>query len=53
MLNAISTIASSSGESPIAVIAFVIGCAWFYLHTGKKDNEHEVKMKQLDNETKK
>lgn len=53
VLNLISTVASSSSESPIAVIAFVIGCTWFYIHTSKKDNEHEVKMKQLDNEKKK
>lgn len=52
MLNTISTVASSSGESPIAVIAFAIGCVWFYLHTSKKDNEHEIKMKQLENQKK-
>lgn len=50
MLNTISTIASSSGDSPFAVVAFAIACAWFYLHLSKKDNEHEIKMKQLENE---
>jgi hypothetical protein len=53
MLNFISTVTSTSSENPIAVIAFVIGCTWFYLHTSKKDNEHEIKMKQLDNEKEK
>lgn len=53
MLNEISLVASTSADNPIAVIMFVIGCVWFYLHTSKKDNEHELKMKQLENEKEK
>lgn len=53
MLNLISEAASTSADNPIAVVAFAIACFWFYLHTSKKDRDHEIKMKQLDNEKKK
>ena len=50
---ALSFVASSSGESPLAVIAFAIACWWLYFRMDKRDKEHKIKMKKLDQENEK